>query len=117
MKALALVALVFIWIWSGVSSLISFEASNDLMQQLPLDKNLATGVIYFTSVVDILLGVLLFNRKLRKFILLLQMIFLLSFTIIVGVFIPEFWFDPFGSIAKNIPILVLSLYLYMNSDY
>lgn len=109
--AFALFALSFIWIWSGVSSLVSWDTSYKLMQEIGADDQVSKVFIYLGSGVDILLGLAIFSKKLRHKVLLFQLLFLATYMIILSVLAPHYWLHPLGVLSKNIPLLALTYYL------
>ena len=111
-KALALFAIMFIWVWSGVSSLVSWEKSHELMQEIGADDRLAPLFIYLGSGVDILLGFAIYWRKQRRKIIVTQLLFIAVYMLILTVLAPHYWMDPLGVLSKNIPLIALSYYLF-----
>jgi len=113
---LALLSIVFIWIWSGVSSLVNSEESFRLMHEIGANEIISALAIYAGSAADIILGIGVIGKKYRKQILLLQMMLVLVYTIILSVFAPHYWLHPFGILSKNIPLLALSYFLFVKED-
>ncbi len=111
----ALLSISFIWIWSGISSLISWEESYKLTSELGTDHKLTAFLIYMGSVIDILLGVAIFFMKYRKKVIVVQVFVMLIYMLILSIYSPDYWIHPFGVLAKNIPLLALSYYLYKKS--
>ena len=110
--AVALSSIVFIWLWSGISSLVNMDESQKLMRELGAHENISSLAIYAGSFADIFLGFAVSGRRFRKNILLLQMIFILTYTLLLTIFAPHYWLHPFGILSKNIPLLALTYYLY-----
>ncbi|HMZ60285.1 MAG TPA: DoxX-like family protein, partial [Leptospiraceae bacterium] len=75
--------------------------------------DLSAASIWAGSIADLVMGYLVFIKKYRKRILLLQILLVLTYTAILTVFASHHWFHPFGTVAKNIPLLALSLHLYL----
>jgi len=111
-KLFALLSISFIWIWSGISSLISWDISLELMYLTGASYSLAKGAIYLGSFVDILLGITVLFKRFRKQSLILQIGFILIYMLILSLFTPIMWLHPFGVLSKNVPLLVLSYYLH-----
>lgn len=111
LKGLALLSISFIWIWSGVVSLYSWNESMNLMAAIGITGRLAAVAIIAGSVADIILGVGVFIRRYRNAILKLQIIFILIYTLILTFLAFDYWLHPFGPVAKNIPLIAL-IYLY-----
>lgn len=110
-EILALLTISFVWVWSGVSSLISWDISLQLMEALTDNIFVAKFAIYLGSILDIVLGVLLFFKKIRKPIIQLQLIFIVGYMLLLSIYSPYFWLHPFGVLSKNIPLIILSYHL------
>ena len=111
-QLVALLALSFIWIWSGVSSLISWKESYGLMQEIGANHLYSILFIWLGSIADIFLGIAIYAKKYRKVIIILQALTMLTYMLILSIGAPHYWIHPFGVLSKNIPILALSYYLY-----
>lgn len=112
----ALLAISFIWFWSGISSLISWNESCKLMKEIGANDHYAVLFIYAGSFADIILGIAVFSKRWRKQILLFQLLFVLIYTIILSVLAPIYWLHPLGVVSKNIPLIALTYYLYLRSE-
>lgn len=115
-SSFALLAIVFIWVWSGVSSLIALDESYSLMTSITSNHQLATGLILSGSFADIILGLGVIKKTIRKKILILQLLFMITYMLILTVFEPFYWIHPFGVLSKNIPIIALTCYLLLKKD-
>ena len=115
-STIALFSIVFIWVWSGISSLISIDESYKLMGAVTSDYKLSTLLIFLGSFSDIILGLAVINKTIRNKVLILQIIFMVTYTLILTVFAPHYWIHPFGVLSKNIPIVALSIYLLMKKE-
>ena len=111
-RAFALFAVMFIFVWSGVSSLVSWDASMGLMQEIGADEAISSIVIYLGVAADIVLGLAIYLRKYRKKVIIAQVLFVLTYMVILTVLAPHYWMDPLGVLSKNVPLLALSYYLY-----
>ncbi len=107
----ALMAVSFIWIWSGISSLISWDESLEIMNEIGANNQFAILFIWLGSLVDIVLGIAVFAKKYRKKIILIQLLVMGIYMLILTVFAPHYWLHPFGVLSKNIPLIALSYYL------
>ncbi len=112
----ALLAISFIWIWSGISSLISWDESLNMMKEIGANHQYSVLFIYAGSMADIVLGIAVFGKKWRKQILLFQLLFVLVYTIILSVLAPHYWLHPLGVLSKNIPLIALTYYLFQRKD-
>jgi len=108
-----LMTLSIIWIMSGLSSLISIDTSRDLISSLHMDIKWGELFIFTAAIGDIILGVLLFFPKFRAWVIKLQIAVIITYSLIISLFIPEFWLHPFAPIIKNMAMIVLALYLFI----
>lgn len=108
----ALGTLSFIWIWSGISSIISWDLSYGFMKEIGVNNQYSILFIYLGSIADIILGLAIFWKKKLKQVLVVQIIFIAIYTIILSLLAPHYWIHPFGVLTKNISIIALSIYLF-----
>ena len=105
------VALAFLWIWTALVSfgLYPVQDSYALLARVGLHGTLATVVLYGASLLDLVLGVLTLAApaRWRRTVWLVQAVLVATYTLLVTVFLHEYWLHPYGPIAKNIPILAL----------
>lgn len=111
LRPLLRVSIAFIWIFSGIVSLLPVSSSLgiDLMTQAKIPSTFQPFVLYFFSTIDILLGLAtLFNYRLllTGFI---QCVLILFYTAAISFYLPLYWLDPFAPVAKNIPLFVAIL--------
>lgn len=109
-----LLALTFIWVMSGISSIVNLEQSRELVMLLGINLSIGDMLIYTAAVGDILLGVFLWSTRLRRWVIYLQLVIMVIYSVIVSVFIPIYWLHPFAPIVKNIAMVVLALYLLVD---
>jgi len=107
LRMFGFIALFIVWVWSGVSSLVSWSASEELMGAIGVKGAVATPFIYAGSIADILLGIGLLFKQTRKGTLIAQMGFIIVYTLILSFFAPEFWMHPFGVLTKNLALIVV----------
>lgn len=111
LRPLLRLSVAFIWVFSGIVSLLPATSSIDaqLMTQAHIPDSLQPLALYLFGGIDILLGLAtLFNFRLLL-IGSLQCFLILSYTFIITFLLPEYWLHPFAPIAKNIPLLVAIL--------
>ena len=101
----------FVWIWSGISSMVSWDISMDLMQSITNNKLLSEWAIYLASILDIVLGIAVFSKKYRSITIKIQLTVMAIYMLILSIYAPEFWIHPFGVLIKNIPLIMLSLFI------
>lgn len=103
------VALAALWIWTGIVSLGLFpvEESYALLAQVGLRGPMAANALYGAAVLDIALGLLtlMSPRRWRAAVWAGQLLLIAGYTVLISIFLPEFWLHPYGPISKNLPIL------------
>lgn len=102
------IALALVWVVTGILSLCLYPVASslDLLSQVGLHGALAVVALYGSAILDILLGIatLLFpGRGLWR----LQIGLIVAYTLVITLFLPQFWLHPFGPVLKNIPILAI----------
>lgn len=109
--------LAVIWLVTGVVSLWIYprQDSLTLIARTGLHGNWALAALYLGAGLDIVMGVLtLFARN--RLLWLLQALLTIAYTLILTLWLPEFWQHPFGPLLKNLPILVLLWLLYTHEN-
>lgn len=106
-----LIILGLIWIISGLSSLINFDQSRELITLVGIKGFFGDAIISTAAVGDILLGVSLWVPRIRRWVIYAQIGVMVTYTIIISIFTPIFWLHPFAPIVKNLAMFVLALYL------
>jgi hypothetical protein len=106
------IALAIVWIVTGLLSLGIYPVgqSLDLLRQVGLDGTLASGTLIGAAVVDIAFGLATLFAPSRA-LWRLQIGLVVAYTLIISIFLPNFWLHPFGPVLKNIPILAALLLL------
>lgn len=101
-------SLAMLWIATGFISAFGYplESSYALLEQVMGPHFLMPAVLYGAATLDVALGLaLLISYRLRA-VLTLQIIIIITYSVIITLVMPEFWRHPFGPITKNIPLLV-----------
>jgi DoxX-like family len=106
-------SLAIVWIVTGILSLGIYpqEDSIALLARIGIEGKHALIALYFGSTADIVLGLLTLYSS-GKLLWLVQAVFVLIYTMVISIYLPEFWLHPFGPILKNIPFLTLLWLLY-----
>ena len=104
-------ALAFLWIWTAAVSfgLYPVADSYELLARVGLHGRVATLALYGAAALDLLLGVLTLwaPARWRRWLWLAQLALIAGYTVLITLFLPEYWLHPYGPIAKNIPLLAL----------
>lgn len=103
------VALALMWIWTAVVSfgLYPVEDSYALLARVGLHGALAGVALYGAAFLDLVLGVLTLAcpARWRRPLWLAQLALVAGYTVLVTLFLPEYWLHPYGPVSKNLPIL------------
>jgi len=106
-----LILLGLIWIMSGLVSMINLEQSRELVGLVGIDSDLGDVFIFGGAVMDIALGVLMWFSRLRRWVIYLQIIVMVVYSIIISIFLPVYWLHPFAPVIKNFAVLMMALYI------
>jgi uncharacterized protein YbjT (DUF2867 family) len=110
------VALAFLWIWTAIVSfgLYPVQDSYALLARVGLHGTLATVALYGAALFDLVLGVLTLAApaRWRRWVWLAQLALIGGYTVLITVFLPEYWLHPYGPISKNVPLLALIALLW-----
>lgn len=112
MAPLLHLAVAALWIWTGVVSLALYprELSHALLERTGIPLSWQPAALYGAALLDIALGLLVWPMRQHAWLWRLQIVVITGYTLIITVFLSEFWLHPYGPITKNIPLLAL-LYL------
>jgi len=107
------ITLATVWLTTGALSLGIFpvQESLNLLERVGLYGDFAQAVLYLAALMDIVFGALTLFKP-SKALWLTQAITIVGYTLIISLWLPEFWLHPFGPILKNLPILILLWLLY-----
>ena len=110
------VALALMWIWTALVSfgLYPVQDSYALLARVGLHGGLATLALYGAAVLDLALGVLTLAApaRWRRPLWLIQLLLIAGYTLLITVFLPEYWLHPYGPIVKNLPVAALIALLW-----
>jgi|UPI00037DAE71 uncharacterized protein YbjT (DUF2867 family) len=104
---LAAYSLAFLWIYSGVVSLFSYQSSLALLSDVGLSGNYATLSLWFAVLLDVTLGVMIIINRRLPYLWHAQIAVVLIYSVIIVLFIPSLLLHPFTPVVKNIPLLAL----------
>ncbi len=104
----ARLALAAVWLATGILSLGIYPQADSLMllAHVGLYGYTALIALYLAASMDIALGLLTLFAP-RKTLWQFQAALIIVYTLVISIFLPEFWLHPFGPILKNLPILIL----------
>ena len=100
-------SLAAVWIVTGVLSLGIFpvDESLALLARLGLHGVLAQAMLYGAAVLDLAVGLALLFAPGLRWLWGLQAAVVGGYTVLISVWLPEFWLHPYGPILKNLPLL------------
>lgn len=107
-------SLAVMWIFTGVVSLGLYpvEQSLALLARTGLHGTLALAALYLAATLDIALGVATVALRRRLWVYRAQLALIAGYTLLITVFLPEYWLHPYGPILKNLPVLALIIALH-----
>jgi uncharacterized protein YbjT (DUF2867 family) len=99
-------SVAFTWLIAGFVSLGPQSAEGlGLLRQIGVPATLAPPMLIGAAVLDIAFGMLTLLPRRIPLLWNAQILLVLAYTAIISVFLPHLWLEPFGSVAKNVPIL------------
>ena len=84
-----------------------------LLSRMGLQGTPALVALYLGATADITLGVLTLFAPNKK-LWVIQALLIIFYTLIISIWLPEYWLHPFGPILKNLSILMLLWLLYQH---
>jgi uncharacterized protein YbjT (DUF2867 family) len=103
------VALAALWIWTGIVSfgVYPVEDSLALLARVGLHDGAAGVALYGAAALDVAIGVglLVLPQRARRWLWPAQLLLIAGYTLLITVFLPEYWLHPYGPISKNVPLL------------
>lgn len=109
--------LAILWIASGiVGFIIPAAQSAAMLEPTGIPAWAAAPLVYTASIVDLLLGLALIFRYQVILAGILMCVSLFVYTVFIGVLLPEYWLEPFGSLLKNIPLIPAVLIMMALED-
>jgi uncharacterized protein YbjT (DUF2867 family) len=103
------VSIALLWIWTGIVSLGLYPVQDSLalLARVGLHGTAATIALYGAGVLDLALGVLTLAApaRWRGWVWGSQVVLIGGYTVLITIFLPEYWLHPYGPITKNLPVL------------
>lgn len=108
-------ALAAMWLGTAWVSLWGFprEGSHALLARMGLHGGLAEAALWSGALLDGLLGVAMLVLPRRRRVYQAQLLLMAGYTVLISLWLPEFWLHPFGPLLKNIPIAAAILALIL----
>jgi uncharacterized protein YbjT (DUF2867 family) len=101
------IAVALVWIVTGIVSLGIYpvDESYALLARVGITGALAAVALYGAALLDIFFGVAMLTLRRRRRLYEAQLAVIFAYTLIIAVWLPEFWAHPYGPVLKNLPIL------------
>ncbi len=111
LRPLLRLSIALVWIIAGVTSacLYPVQESYALLARVGIDGAMAPFTLYTAAGLDLLLGLATLLRIRLRAAIYVQIAVMLGYSLIISVFLPEFWLQPFGPVSKNLPLLAATL--------
>ncbi len=99
-------SVALVWIVTAFVSAFMYpvEASLQLLARTGIQGELAPLALYGAALLDLLLGLLSLVAR-RRWIWQAQIVLILGYTLLITLYLPEFWAHPYGPLLKNLPML------------
>lgn len=103
------ISVALLWLWTGIVSLGLYPVADSLalLARVGLHGALAQVALYGAALLDLALGALTLAApaSLRRAVWAAQLLLIGAYTVLITVFLPEYWLHPYGPISKNLPLL------------
>lgn len=112
-------SLAILWLYSGIAPvLFAQQQSLAMLSQLGIGETWQMPVFLLASILDVMFGLLILTSY-RNYagLWLVQLSVVISYSVIVGLGLPENWLHPFAPLIKNVPIMALLLYLFQSHSF
>lgn len=102
-------AIAFLWIWTGIVSLGVYPVQDSLalLARVGLGGVPAQVALYGAAVLDLALGLLTLAApaRWRRALWVAQLVLIGAYTVLISIYLPEYWLHPYGPISKNLPLM------------
>jgi len=107
------VSIAAMWLIAAVVSVGPYPvaSSRALLTSIGIPASLAPAALYGAAGLDFVLGVLTLLPWRARWLWNAQIALVLAYTLILSARLPALWLEPFGPVAKNLPLLALLLAL------
>lgn len=112
LQPLVLAVLLLIWLGTALVCLgPGFDWGLRIMAEAGITGWPGTLAVISGALLDAALGLGLLRRRWRRPILRAQIGLMLAYSLIISLWLPHYWFDPYMAVGKNFAVLLLSLWL------
>lgn len=109
-------SLALLWLWTGIVSLGLYPVADSmvLLARVGLHGIAATIALYAAAGLDLLLGIatIAVPAPRRGPVWAAQLLLIVAYTVLITLFLPEYWLHPYGPISKNVPLLAAIVLLW-----
>jgi uncharacterized protein YbjT (DUF2867 family) len=100
-------SIALVWIVTGIVSLGLYPVGESyaLLARVGLVDGAASIALYGAALLDLAFGVGIVVMRQRKWLWRAQMLLIVIYTVIITIYLPEFWLHPYGPVLKNLPLL------------
>lgn len=111
-------AVAIMWVVTGLVSAFVFplDSSLALLARTGLTGGTALFALHAAAALDVALGLTTLARRTRRWSYRAQLSLIGFYTVIISIFLPEYWAHPYGPILKNIPLLAAIAALHELDD-
>ena len=101
----------FIWIWTAIVSWYVYPHADsiELLRKTGMTRH-AEQVFAAACLLDLAMGIISCIYA-RSFLWWSQLVLVAGYTVVIGIFIPEFLFHPFGPVTKNVAVVACLAFL------
>jgi uncharacterized protein YbjT (DUF2867 family) len=112
LRPLMLAVLVLIWLGTALVCLWpGYDWSLRIMAEMGVTGPLASLAVIAGAACDALLGMGLLLARWRRRTLQAQLLLMTGYTLVITLALPHYWFDPYAAVAKNLVLMVATLWL------
>ena len=108
------ISVAFMWLIAAIVSMGPYPVADSvrLLRDIGLSPGLAPVMLMGAIGLDLVFGILTLLPRRGRRLWPAQIAVVAGYTIIISWRLPELWLEPFGPVAKNVPILALLLLLW-----
>ncbi|NBF05518.1 NAD-dependent epimerase/dehydratase family protein [Pseudomonas sp. Fl5BN2] len=112
LRPLLLAVMVLIWLGTALVCIgPGYDWGLRIMAEAGVQGVWAVLAVIGGSLCDAVLGIGLLLRRWRRRALQAQLLLMFGYTLIISLILPHFWFDPYAAVAKNLVLMVATLWL------
>lgn len=111
LRPLLRLSIAFTWLSAGLVSAFFYPAAQSyaMLQTLGASDWIAPLLLYSAAGLDCVLGLATLSTRWVRLAGMMQIAIMLLYTVIITMFLPEYWLHPFGPVVKNLPLLAATL--------